>query len=194
MDPSQPAQPSLNTAYSQPSNPAQSYSEHESSTTASASQQRSDPTYETRRDNDTERDAMPSSLGYGERDSRKDAGESVSTVTLQSAFQQHSEGLFLAMGQEVSNTEGEQMRAAGDGDIAKTQERKHGFGEQGDLASGLDRKKAEQADIKNSRSEGGGGGVDVGAAIGGGSGGFVGADNQKGSELGGGGQSDHTHV
>lgn len=63
------------------------------------------------------------------------------------------------------------MRAAGDGDIAAAQDKKHGFGEQGDLASGLDRKKAQQAEIKDARSDGGGrggGGVDVKGALGGG--------------------------
>ena len=101
------------------------------------------------------------------------------------------------MGDPVSNTEGEQMRAAGDGDIAKTQDRKHGFGEQGSLTAGLDRKKAEQNSIKEKMAGGaggGGGGVDVGAAVGGNGGGFVGADNSRGSEIGGGPQSSHEHV
>ena len=99
------------------------------------------------------------------------------------------------MGAQVSNTEGEQMRAAGDGDIAKAQEGKHGFGEQGDLTAGLERKKAEQAGIKDARRGGGGGGVDVGSAMGGK--GFVGAaGNQGGDEVGSGGgmQSSHADV
>ena len=66
-----------------------------------------------------------------------------------------------------SNVEGEQMRAAGEGDVARAQDHKTGFGEQADLASDLDRKKAEQApmreDIKEERERG----VDVGGAIGG---------------------------
>ncbi len=103
--------------------------------------------------------------------------------------------LSSQMGSAVSNQEGEQMRAAGDGDIAAAQDGKHGFGEQADLASGLDRKKEEQAAIKAARSGGGsGGGVDVGAALGGGRGGFVGANNGGQGTTGGGVQSDHSHV
>ena len=71
------------------------------------------------------------------------------------------------MGDSVSNTEGEQMRAAGEGDIYKAQFTKSGFGEQVDLASGLDQKKAEQAgrreEVKEQRKED----VDVGGALGG---------------------------
>ena len=100
------------------------------------------------------------------------------------------------LGGPVSNTEGEQMRAAGDGDIAAAQDNKHAFGEQGDLASGLDRKKAEQARYKEARGHGGGGGgVDVQGAVGGGGKGFVGGggeglDSERGSTI----QSSHEHV
>lgn len=45
------------------------------------------------------------------------------------------------------------MRAAGDGDIAAAQKDKHGFGEQSSLTSDLDRKKAEQARIKDERGK-----------------------------------------
>ena len=88
------------------------------------------------------------------------------------------------------------MRAAGDGDIAVAQEGKHGFGEQSDLASGLDRKKAEQAKIKEARNGSeGGGGVDVQAAVGGAGKGFVGGGNEVlGSEGGGTMQSSHADV
>ena len=51
----------------------------------------------------------------------------------------------------MSNTEGEQMRAAGDGDIAKAQETKTGFGEQSSLASDMDRKREEQDKVKDER-------------------------------------------
>ena len=71
------------------------------------------------------------------------------------------------MGGAASNLEGEQMRAAGDGDIARAQETKTGFGEQADLAAGLDDKKREQAGrreaVKEQRREN----VDVGGALGG---------------------------
>ncbi len=90
------------------------------------------------------------------------------------------------------------MRAAGDGDIAVAQEGKHGFGEQNSLTSDLDRKKAEQADIKDKRSGGEGGekGVDVQALLGGGTKGFVGGGGETGqdSERGGGMQSSHAAV
>ena len=65
-----------------------------------------------------------------------------------------------------SNTEAEQMRAPGEGDVARQQERKTGFGEQGDLASDLDRKKAEQAPLREEVQEQRAQGVDVGGAIG----------------------------
>ena len=103
------------------------------------------------------------------------------------------------MGDSVSNVEGEQMRAAGDGDIAAAQEDKHGFGEQKSLTSDLDGKKAEQAKIKDERAGGGGGsgkGVDVQGALGGGNKGFVGGGGESGqdSEIGAGMQGNHAHV
>ena len=99
----------------------------------------------------------------------------------------------------MSNQEGEQMRAAGDGDIAAAQDSKHGFGEQSSLTSDLDRKKAEQAQIKGQGrggGGGGGGGVDVQGALGGGNKGFVGSGAETGldSERGGGMQSSHADV
>ena len=100
------------------------------------------------------------------------------------------------MGGEVSNTEGEQMRAAGDGDIAVAQENKHGFGEEDDLASGLDRKKAQQAEIKEARGSNGGGsggGVDVQGAMSSGKG-FVGGGNEGTDSSGGTMQSSHANV
>ena len=91
------------------------------------------------------------------------------------------------------------MRAAGDGEIAAAQDNKHGFGEQGDLASGLDGKKAQQAEIREQRhgaDGGGGGGVDVQAALGGRDKGFVGGGGESGadSERGGTMQSSHADV
>ena len=44
------------------------------------------------------------------------------------------------------------MRAAGDGEIAKAQETKTGFGEQSSLTSDLDRKREEQDKAKDERS------------------------------------------
>lgn len=101
------------------------------------------------------------------------------------------------MGGPVSDLEGEQMCAAGDGDIAAAQDDKHGFGEQSSLTSDLDRKKAEQAEIKEARRGGGGGkGVDVQGALGGRNKGFVGGGGETGhdSERGIGMQSSHANV
>ena len=86
MDPQAPSQPSIDTAYDNPDNPVdQTSSERRDATSIGASQQRSDPKYERRGPNDTigdrgsasQDEAMPSSLGYGARDSSGDAGESV---------------------------------------------------------------------------------------------------------------------
>lgn len=58
------------------------------------------------------------------------------------------------------------MRAPGEGDVYKAQQQKGGFGEQEDLASDLDRKKAEQlerkGEVKELRREN----VDVAGALG----------------------------
>ena len=43
------------------------------------------------------------------------------------------------------------MAAAGDGDIAKAQETKSGFGEQSSLTSGMDRKREQQDELKDER-------------------------------------------
>ncbi|KAL8719679.1 MAG: hypothetical protein Q9225_003334 [Loekoesia sp. 1 TL-2023] len=180
MDPAGPSQPPLNTAYDHPSNPAsQSEYEQRASSSTSASIQRSDPTIEQRERGDVPvpsshgQGPTPSSLGYGVRDSSGDAGES--------------------MGEPVSSLTGEQMRAPGEGDVASAQDKKHGFGEQADLASGLDRKKEEQQQRLENRyngassGKGGPGGVDVESAIGGGSKGVVGAGQGSGGRgLGGG--------
>lgn len=80
MDPQAPSQPNLDTVYDQPSNPAQSTSEHAASTSKSASLQRSDPAAEHRKQGDVssgEQNAMPSAMGYGARDASGDAGDSV---------------------------------------------------------------------------------------------------------------------
>ena len=80
------------------------------------------------------------------------------------------------------------MRAAGDGDIASAQDKKHGFGEQQSLTAGLDRKKEEQRKLKQGSTSGEGSdrGVDVQGAIGEGKA-FVGAGSGSGSSGVGGG-------
>ena len=195
MDPTGPSQPSLNTAYDHPSNPAQSSQEHQSSTTTRASQSRSGPTFSSRQPNDVSTDATPSSLGYGVQSDKYDAGES--------------------MGRAAEELDAEQMRAAGEGDIASRQEHKGEFGsgsggtEKG-FTEGLGRKKEEQQELKRERGYGSGvagegtqhnegratgeGKVDVAGAVGGEGKGFVGAKREQGRETGGGVQADHTHV
>ncbi|KAL8816670.1 MAG: hypothetical protein Q9223_004360 [Gallowayella weberi] len=174
MDPTGPSQPNLDTAYEHPGNPAShSESEKQSSNSTSASLQRSGPIADKRERGDAPvpsshgEGPTPSSLGYGARDSSGDAGES--------------------KGEPVSSLEGEQMRAPGEGDIRTAQDNKHGFGEQADLASGLDRKKEEQQERLDSRyngasdGKGGPGGVDVQSAIGGRGKGVVGAAQGSGA-------------
>ncbi len=91
------------------------------------------------------------------------------------------------MGEPVSSLTGEQMRAPGEGDVASAQDRKHGFGEQADLASDLDRKKEDQQRRLDQSYEGdsGGksdtGGIDVQSAIGGAGKGVVGAGKDTGA-------------
>ena len=87
------------------------------------------------------------------------------------------------IGGPVSDLEGEQMRAPGEGDIASAQDNKHGFGEQESLTAGLDRKKAEQDRLKQGSTGGEGSdrGVDVQGAIGGEGKGFVGAGSGSGA-------------
>lgn len=91
------------------------------------------------------------------------------------------------MGEAVSSLNGEQMCAPGEGEIASAQDRKHGFGEQADLASGLDRKKEDQQKRLDDRYDGGSngkggtGGVDIQSAIGGGGKGVVGAGQGSGA-------------
>ncbi|KAL8757263.1 MAG: hypothetical protein Q9184_004259 [Pyrenodesmia sp. 2 TL-2023] len=174
MDPTGPSQPNLDTAYNQPSNPAsQTDYEKQNSTSTGTSIQRSDPTVEKRERGDVpvpsshDGGPTPSSLGYGARDDKGDAGES--------------------MGEPVSGLTGEQMRAPGEGEVASAQDRKHGFGEQADLASCLDRKKEDQQRRLDSRHDGGSsgnggpGGIDVQSAIGGGGKGVVGASQGSGA-------------
>ena len=58
------------------------------------------------------------------------------------------------------------MRAPGEGDVYKTQFNKTGFGEQADLASDLDRKKAEQASLREETKEAKEEGADLGGVLG----------------------------
>lgn len=56
------------------------------------------------------------------------------------------------MGAPSNELDGEQMRAPGEGEVYAAQLNKTGFGEQEDLAAGLDRKREEQDRIKEKRN------------------------------------------
>ena len=58
------------------------------------------------------------------------------------------------------------MRAPGEGEVYEQQFNKSGFGEQQDLASDLDRKKAEQAEMRKEVKEQRDQDVDVGGVLG----------------------------
>ncbi|KAL8825247.1 MAG: hypothetical protein Q9191_004528 [Dirinaria sp. TL-2023a] len=153
MDPSAPSQPPLDTAYQHPSNPTtkEPQEQYESQST-SASQRRTGAKLDGRSAGDVPTEATPSSLakgGHGERDDPNILGSD-----------------------PTSSLEGEQMRAPGEGDIARANENVTGFGEQPDLAADMDRKRAEQDQIKEDRRADGrreeDRGVDVQGALGGG--------------------------
>lgn len=70
------------------------------------------------------------------------------------------------VGPQNEDLEGEQMRAAGEGDIYRAQFNKTGQGEERSLTSGLDRQKAEQQSSRESvkAERRGGGSVDGGVS------------------------------
>lgn len=150
LDPQGPAQPNLNQAYSTPGNPTD-HTPEEKSHAPSHETTNSSVKTDSRSANDISvpsthsQDAQASSLGRGVRSTSGDK----------------------PTGDIASELDGEQMRAPGEGDVMQKQFEKGGFGEQEDLASDLDRKKAEQAgkreEIKSQRKEE----VDVGGALGG---------------------------
>ena len=171
MDPSGPSQPPLDEAYDQPSNPSsKNPNEISSGGSTSASKRRTAPQMDRREPGDL-RDSVTGYEGGqgGEGGYKANTGSLGYGAVGDQARRGDEDNMY---GDPVSNTEGEQMRAAGDGDIAKAQETKGGFGEQDDLASGLDRKKQEQQEVKEQRhggssgSGGGGGGVDVQGVLG----------------------------
>ncbi|KAI8964363.1 hypothetical protein F5Y11DRAFT_316073 [Daldinia sp. FL1419] len=138
MDPSGPTQPPKDTAYETQGNPV----------TANPSEQQSaqhhphgKPVDERSPSNHPSNlgDAVPSSLGYGIHGAPP--GEERYGRT-------HEQ---VGRNREL---EGDQMRAAGEGDVASVVERKPGAtGSQPDLASDLDRKKHEQASKREAIKE-----------------------------------------
>jgi len=150
MDPTGPSQPPLDTAYETAGNPASQNPQEQSNAQVNDSSN-TGSLVDSREQGDIpvpsahSGGGVPSSLGYG---SRTGAGDSTSGEA------------------GLSNTDAEQMAAPGEGEIAAAQDKKTGFGEQKDLASDLDRKKAEQAgareQVKDMRSSG----TDVGGDLG----------------------------
>ncbi|MCJ1352313.1 MAG: hypothetical protein MMC33_002297 [Icmadophila ericetorum] len=145
MDPSGPAQPNLNQAFNTPGNPVDKEPAEQRESAINASTNSAETT-DQRIPSTHDQEATPSSLGYGSRDSSGDKEDSQPPA---------------------SELEGEQIHPANEGEVYAMQSRKTGFGEQEDLSSDLDRKKAEQAgareELKRERAED----VDVGGALGG---------------------------
>lgn len=150
LDPQGPPQPNLDQAYDTPGNPTDQTPEEQSKASTHATTNSGTKTA-TRNAGDIavpsthDQGAQASSLGRGVRDASGDR----------------------PTGEIPNELDGEQMRASGEGEVMQKQFEKSGFGEQEDLASGLDQKKAEQAgareEIKSQRKED----VDVGGALGG---------------------------
>jgi len=155
MDPTGPSQPNIDTAYSTSGNPTDQTPQEQSNSAANASTN-SGSLVDQREAGDVpvpsthNNGATPSSLGYGARDASGDKGESV--------------------GPSASNVDGEQMAVLGEGKVADAQDNKTGFGEQQDLASDLDRKKAEQSGKREAVKAQREGGADIAGAVGGQSG------------------------
>ncbi|KAH9908562.1 hypothetical protein F4778DRAFT_351971 [Xylariomycetidae sp. FL2044] len=139
MDPSQPAQPSLNTAYETKGNPVTSNpAEQRAAAQHHSSGKPVEERFPTSQASGID-EAVPSSLGRGIRGAPP--GEEQFGRTEEEAGR-HRE------------LEGEQMRAPGEGDVADVVNRKPGAsGSQPDLASDLDRKKAEQAEQREAVKE-----------------------------------------
>jgi len=150
MSSSASTQPSLDTVYNTASNPV-SQNQEEMNTSTKSPQFNNGNMTDARERGDIlvpsthGGEPTSSSLGYGVRDASGDQGGTFGTP----------------------NTDADQMRAAGEGEIAKAQYNKMGFGEQHDLASDLDRKMAEQAGAREKIKEQRKAGVDIGGALGG---------------------------
>ncbi|KAH7031656.1 uncharacterized protein B0I36DRAFT_324381 [Microdochium trichocladiopsis] len=143
MDPSGPSQPSQRTAYETEGNPAETNPGEQR-----RAAQKDDFQQQHRRDDfltedrkpgtkqhSSTEDAVPSSLGFGERGARVRGEETKGRS--EEDVGRHRE------------LEGEQMRAPGEGDVADAVERKPGAGpKEPDFASDLDRKKQEQAGLR----------------------------------------------
>ncbi|KAI0134780.1 hypothetical protein BJ170DRAFT_611250 [Xylariales sp. AK1849] len=143
MDPSAPSQPSKATAYRAEGNEASLNPEEENAAKHHTHGNPIEKRLPVSQASGLE-DAMPSSLGYGTRGAP--AGEEKYGKTAEQ----------VGRNREL---DGEQMRAPGEGDVADAVRRKPGAsGSQPDLASDLDRKKAEQESkreaIKEARQNG----------------------------------------
>ena len=137
MDPSGPSQPSWPAAYETKGNPADSNPAEQRNAEQKQQQQRSPLTEDRKpgsKQHSSTADALPSSLGQGSRgplQGEERHGRSDEDVG------RHNE------------LDGEQMRAPGEGRVAQAVEDKPGAGPlEPDFASDLDRKKQEQAQLR----------------------------------------------
>ncbi|KAL9619562.1 MAG: hypothetical protein Q9160_005838 [Pyrenula sp. 1 TL-2023] len=145
MDPTGPSQPPIQTSYNHPSNPLQQTpAERENATRQSPSNA---PIIDRRPASDQ---SVPSthanpptstSLGYGDTGPLKERSDIATDPE-------------TAAGRDP-NLEGEQMRAAGEGDIAKavTSEASHTFGEGQDVGGDLGRKAEEHKAMLHERGQ-----------------------------------------
>ncbi|KAI9720765.1 MAG: hypothetical protein M1828_005556 [Chrysothrix sp. TS-e1954] len=153
LEPSAPAQPELNQVYTTPGNPAQTEPAEDSlaHSQATANTTTTDKRVPTKQTSSID-EATPSSLGYG--------------VHGAGPGEEARGGTHESVGRSNELDGNTQMRAPGEGDVRDVVMEKPGAtGGQSDMASDLDRKKAEQApmreEIKEQRREN----VDVGGVL-----------------------------
>jgi hypothetical protein len=152
LDPKGSSQPTQRQAYETEGNPASKEPAERQNATANASANKMGHTISTRSENDTESDPTPSSLANGIHGAP--AGEEAKGQTEES-MGRHNE------------LDAEQMAAPGEGKVAAAVNRKSGAsgGEQG-LESDLDRKKKEQAPLREANEEKRESNVDVSGVLG----------------------------
>lgn len=153
LDPTGPAHPSFNQAYSTAGNPASKNPAEQSSTAANTAATHEGSTTQIRSPtHGSDREPVPTSLGRGVHGAPP--GEEAKGLTAEDVGA-HNE------------LDGEQMRASGEGDVAAAVDAKRGAtGAQPDLASDLDRKKAQQAPMREHVKEQRAQEVDVGGVLG----------------------------
>lgn len=151
MDPSGPAQPRLDQSYEVTGNAATKAAPEQLAAAKNRAAPGAGEIRTGRRQGDIS-DATPSSLGYGITGAPP--GEETRGYTNSDQFR-------------GGDLDGEQMRAPGEGDVTRAVNEKPGAtGEQPDLASDLDAKKAEQAPLRAAVDQQKKHDVDVGGILG----------------------------